>query len=103
MDSNPAKFDDLFKKQLSKELVQQIIYGLETKQLNLLQMKASASYVLDNLNKIKEQSQLIAFLENLKSQWPVYTNLYTIYKNKLSQNREKIVLDKLTSYINTVS
>lgn len=101
MDQKPQVFDENLKKEVEKALVEKIISALESKQINLAQMKIVANYILDNIDSIKNYSQFILFLENLQKQWPIFIDIYVFYKNKSSQEKEKMIINKLSNYIDS--
>jgi hypothetical protein len=99
MDKKSTLFDENLKNEVKASLLQSIISGLEKKTLSLAQMKASANYILDNIEKIKNYSQFMTFMDDLKTKWPIFKNSYDLYSNKFYQEKEKQVINKLSSYI----
>lgn len=87
------------KKEIEKELVEKIITALEQKQIILVQMKEISNFILDSMDQIKDNSQLLIFFETLKNKWNIFEDTYAIYKNKLNQDKEKMVIDKLSHFI----
>lgn len=103
MDQNLTVFDEKLKNEVKKSLIQKIITGLELKQINLSQKKDSANYILDNINLIKNYSEFVLFLDALKSKWPFFLDVYNLYKNKFYQEKEKVVINRLTNYIHKLN
>ena len=99
MGENQNVFDEKLKNEAKANLLQAIISGLEKKTLSLTQMKASANYILDHIEKIKNYSQFIVFMDNINDQWPIFEDVLKIYSNRFYQEKEKHVIDKLSSYI----
>ena len=91
------------KKEVKKKLADTLVLGIRTKKLSLKEMKSSAIYILDNIDLVHNYSQLIVFLDNLKMQWPVYSNIYTTYSSVLAKQKEEAVINRLSSYIKTLS
>lgn len=87
------------KKEIEKELVEKIIAALEQKQITLVQMKEISNFILDSMDQIKDNPQLLIFFETLKNKWNIFEDTYAIYKNKLNQDKEKMVIDKLSHFI----
>jgi len=92
-------FDEKLKNEVKASLLQTIISGLEVKTLTLASMKESANYILDHIEKIKNYSQFMVFMDELKTKWPIFKNSYDLYSNKFYQEKEKRMIDKLSSYI----
>ena len=99
MDQNSTTFDEKLKNEVKAALLQEIISSLEAKNLTLVGMKESANYILDHIEKIKNYSQFMVFMDELKSKWPIFKNSYNLYSNKFYQEKEKQVINKLSSYI----
>ena len=96
---NSQIFDEKLKNEVKATLLQTIISGLEAKTLTLAGMKESANYILDHIEKIKNYSQFMIFMDELKTKWPIFKNSYDLYSNKFYQEKEKQVISKLSSYI----
>lgn len=99
--ANSQIFDDNLKNEVKASLLQGIISGLEKKTLSLVQMKASANYILDHIEKIKNYSQFMVFMDDLNNKWSVFKDSYKIYSNRFYQEKEKEVISKLQGFIKT--
>ncbi len=97
--ANSQVFDVNLKNKVKADLLHAIISGLEAKTLNLVGMKASANYILDHIEAIKNYSQFMVFMDELKTKWPVFKNSYNLYGNKFYQEKEKEVISKLQGFI----
>lgn len=102
MDKN-SPIDEKLREEVKSKLLQQIISGLQTNQMNLIQKRQSAGFILDNFDNIKNYSDLIFFLEMLRVRWPIFTDVYNIFKGKFYQVKEKELISKLTSYIHSLN
>jgi len=103
MDQNSAVIDEKIKEDVRSSLLQKIILGLETNQMNLVQKRQSAAFILDNFDSINSYKDLIFFLDSLKVRWAIFTDVCNIFKNKYYQEKEKDVINKLTSYIHRLN
>lgn len=92
-------FDDNLKNEVKANLLQAIVSGLEKKTLSLAQMKSSANYILDNIDKIKNYSQFIVFMDDLNNKWTIFKDAHNIYSNRFYQEKEKEVINKLQGFI----
>ncbi|MBI5126935.1 hypothetical protein HZA76_00575 [Candidatus Roizmanbacteria bacterium] len=97
--ANSQVFDEKLKNKVKADLLQVIILGLESKNLTLAGMKASANYILDHIEKINNYSQFLVFMNLLKTKWKVFENVYKIYNHISDQDKEKEVINKLQSFI----
>lgn len=84
---------------MKKKLVDRLIFGLRNKQLTIAQMKSSARFILDKIDKLNDLSSLILFLDELKTKWPVYETVFISYKYLLNQKKEEEMIKRLSSYI----
>ena len=99
MDQKSTLFDENLKNEVKANLLQAIISGLEKKTLSLVQMKASANYILDHIEKIKNYSQFLVFMDDLNNKWSIFKDINKIYNNRLYQEKEKEVINKLQGFI----
>lgn len=99
MDKNQKVFDEKLKNEVKASLLQAIISGLEKKTLSLAQMKTSANYILDHIENIKNYSQFLVFMDDLNNKWTIFKDIHKIYSNRFYQEKEKQVIDRLSSYI----
>ncbi len=97
--ANTEVFNDTLKNKVKADLLQAIISGLAKKTLTLAGMKASANYILDHIEAIKNYSQLMVFMDELKIRWPIFENVYKLYSNKLYQEKEQEVISRLQGFI----
>lgn len=103
MDENSVLFSEELKNEVQQVLMEKITSNLENKHINLIQMKESANFILDGIAQVKNYSQLVVFLEALQAKWPIFKDSYFLYKNRYFQEKEKQVIDRLSSYIKHIS
>ncbi len=99
MDQSFAVFDDKTRNEAKASFLRYIITGLESKRMTLVEMKASANFILDHIDNIKNYSEFMVFLDELKNKWTIFTDVYGLYNNKFYQEKEKLVIDKLSKFI----
>jgi spore coat polysaccharide biosynthesis protein SpsF (cytidylyltransferase family) len=99
MDKSQKVFDENLKNEVKAALLQAIISGLEKKSLSLIQMKASANYILDHIEDIKNYSQFMVFMDELNNKWSIFKDVYRIYSNRFYQEKEKEVINRLSGFI----
>lgn len=99
MDQTSSVVDGKLKDEAKKNLINKIILGLEMKQIDLTQKKDSASYILDHIEEVKNYSEFVIFLDDLKRKWPIFLDVYNLFNNRFYQEKEKAVIDRLTNYI----
>lgn len=103
MDKSSKIVDEKLKEEVKRSLLEKIIVGLELKRMDLAQKKESAGYILDRMDAIKDYTELVLFLDALQQRWPIYTDVYNLFKNRFYKDKEKDVINKLTSYIHKLN
>lgn len=103
MDNSSLIVGNKLKKEVKDFLLDRIITDLQSGKMDLIAKKESARFILKNMSLVKNYQDLILFLETLKSRWPNFTDVYNIYKNRFYQEKEKVIIDKLTSYLHKLN
>lgn len=98
MDENPQSFQEK-KDLLEKELANALLDAVEKQEIKLVDMKPVAKEVLAEFDKASNSAQLVGFLESISKRWSFFSNLYHKYKGVSQQDKEKQVVEKLSSYI----
>lgn len=103
-------YNDTMKEEVQRALVDRILNALEKHEIDLVEMKVIANYILDNLEPVKEHAQLLDFLKNLQKKWSIFATVEKQYEHASSQftvhssqAKEKIVIDRLASYLNKLN
>ncbi len=69
-------------------IVEAIVQGLENEKLTEPQLSPIADYILGKIDAIQNHGQLVAFVTDLASKWPIFKNIEEIEKGE-----EKRVLE----------
>ena len=99
MDTTVAAIDDNQKKTIQTTLTTMLISALEQRKITVSEMQETANYILDSFPAITTNSEMITFLEGLKSKWPIFMSAYSLYKGELGEKAEYQIMNKLASYI----
>jgi hypothetical protein len=100
MDSiSPISFDENKKTEIEKTLALSILEAIKNNSLSYEETKKAATYILDHIEAIKNQDQLIYFLENLAVYWPNFKIVLVMEKQGQVEKKEQIVINRLSSYI----
>lgn len=98
-----------FREQVYKELAEAMLDGLGTGEIEVEASEDSSEYILPKLDSVQTKNDLLALLQDVANQWPVYQKVYDQYKTAESQtksenaDREKLeaIKDQLHSFKNT--
>lgn len=85
--------------ELKKTLAQTLLASFEAKQTDAATMREAANYILDNSASVKTDADASVFLEKLKTQWPLFEDVYRVYSYRANKDKEKEVLERLRSHI----
>jgi len=102
MDENIQSFQEK-KDLLENELADVLLDAVEREDIKLIEIKPIAKEILVDLKKASNIDQLINFLADISKKWSFFTNLYNKYKGKKQQEKEKQVIEKLSSYIHNLN
>jgi len=79
------------KNEIEKKIVEAIVAGLENKNLLESQLSEIADFVLQRMDAVKNQDELLAFLADLSSKWPVFNNIKLTEEGEAKNEAEKDV------------
>lgn len=77
------------KKEIEQAIVDTCISALENKSMTEEQMGDVSFFVLERIDLIKNQDELITFLEKLSERWPMFTGILDIARGKAGAIEDK--------------
>lgn len=83
------------KKQLEKDLIEVLIGALREEKLKAEQLPQIATFILDRVDKLQTQQELIDFLKELNTQWPVFSNLLTLAAGEIQEKKEEEIAEEV--------
>lgn len=81
------------KKSIEKDIVEQVIMGLEKGFLKEEELPLIGQFVLEKIDLLKNQQELIAFLGELSSKWPIFENIKKIEEGRVREKEEDEVAE----------
>lgn len=99
MNSAQPTSEGIDKEELQRALVDVITEALEKGEINLDQMKEASAYILEQTEQVSSPIQYIDFLQNLSQKWAIFSSVFKDYKDRVHKMNEKVVMDKLASFI----
>ncbi|MDO8487167.1 MAG: hypothetical protein Q7S45_02665 [Candidatus Curtissbacteria bacterium] len=80
--------NDQHKKELERKILEQIIDGLEDNKLTSDELPTIAGFVLSGLENVMTHEQVMKFLTDLSSKWPIFQNLALLEKGEVQEAHE---------------
>lgn len=92
-------FDEEHKNKIAKLLAIQIATSLRDNKLTIDENERVSTFILDNIHTIKTHEELIAFLDSLTKQWPIFESVLKIEKGEVTEEDVKKQAEELTQNI----
>ena len=103
MDQKSEVIDEKKKLVLEKELTNYLFEAAKKNEITRADIKYIAEEILEDFKKIKNQVELVLFLETISKKWTFFSYLLIKYKGVSERVEEKKVIDKLSSYLKNQS
>ena len=97
MDQNLDLFGEK-KKTLEKEITENLFDAIEKNLIKLKDMRPIAGEILIDFEKINSMQEIPNFLEKLAKKRAFFQNLYLKYKAPVQGVKEKELIEKLSTY-----
>lgn len=91
--------DEAYKNKIGERVVRRIAQALKDKEISLEEASTMASYLLGNIDKAKDNLQLLNFLEEMAKKWPIFSNILTAEQGEIADKKEKIAIEQASSLI----
>lgn len=94
MDSTEA-----YRDKIGERLTRKLAQALQEQEITQEEFSAAASYILDNIDMAKDNIQLVEFLTNLAQKWPIFSDVLTIERGEIKEEKEDEVVEKTEALI----
>lgn len=91
------------RKELQQLLVDALLNALEEEKMTVDQMREASTFILENMASINTPFQYVEFLDKLTQKWNIFDTAVKKYKDQMHDVHEKLVMDKLSSFIGKVN
>lgn len=91
--------DDTYKNKIGERVVRRLGQALKDGEISLEDASVISSYLLDNIDKAKDNLQLFNFLEGLAKRWPIFSNILTAETGEIIDKKEKEAVEKASGLI----
>lgn len=92
-------FIDEFKKEVQTVVAERLLDSFEQQKLTNVEMKEAAAFILDAMDPLNTPQEVIEFLKVLSARWSFFEATYTYYQTKIGEHKEKEILGRLSTYI----
>ena len=89
------------RKKIYDDLADLMIVALERQELDVKEMKKSASYILGTLDTITDEDNLLDFLKTLGEKWHVYGVEFARYQGNKVQQADTQKIQEIQSRLST--
>jgi hypothetical protein len=83
------------KEEIQKSIVEAVIQALENEHLLESDLPAIGQFVLDKIDGIGTHDELVNFVGELASRWPVFKHIESVEKNKAEREEELKTADQI--------
>jgi predicted SnoaL-like aldol condensation-catalyzing enzyme len=89
----------LMKADLYKDLFACYLRALKENHIKRFQRKVISKFILENMESKDTEEAILDFLAILGKEYPIFKDMYTIYKNKIMMSREQNVIQTLQKHL----
>ena len=94
MDFTPEK-----KEEIEKKIVAIIADSLEQKKIGEEDLPEIATYVLENIDEVKNQEELVRFLDRLVDRWDMFHQLVSVEAGEIKEQQENQAIAKVEDLV----
>ena len=91
--------DEAYKNKIGSRLTKTLADSLSAGKITEDEASEISSYVLNNIDKSQDNSQLLAFVEELAVKWPIFSSILTLENAEVSEKKEDIAVEQAESLI----
>lgn len=81
------------KEEIERKIIESIIVNLEENKLPQEELPIIADFVLGKIDTVKNHDELVIFLTELSTKWPIFTNITSIEKGEVKEKVEDKVAE----------
>jgi len=89
------------KYQIEQELVRIILGEIESEKLSFDQSKEITEYSVPKLKSITSEDDLLKFITELSTKWPLFTPLVTFEQGKAKEEQKDVVTDNIMDLVDS--
>lgn len=88
-----------YKNKIGERLTRKLISALEEEKITQEELSTISSYILDNIDKANNNSDLLDFLEHISQKWPIFADNVIIEKADIAESNKEQKVDQVENLI----
>ena len=88
-----------YKNKIGERLTRKLIDALREKKITQEELSIISSYILDNIDKPKTNSELLDFLEDLSQKWPIFKDNLEVEEAEINEENKAQKVDQVEDLI----
>ena len=91
--------DEVYKNKIGERLTKVLLDALEKQEITEEEASDISTYILDNINKAKDNATLFDFLTTISKMWPIFSNVLTAEQEEMSSSKKEEAIGQASSLI----
>lgn len=91
--------DEAYKNKIGERLTRILLDALEKQEISEDEASDISSYILDNINKAKDNVQLFDFLTTLAKTWPIFSKALATEQEEILNNKKEEAIGQASGLI----
>lgn len=91
--------DEAYKNKIGERLTGILLDALENGEVSEEESSDISSYILDHINKAKDNASLFDFLTTLSKTWPIFSKALTMENEEILNNKKNEAIGQASSLI----
>jgi hypothetical protein len=90
---------EAYKNKIGERLTRKLAQAVKGGQITPEELPNISSYILTNIDNAKTNSELLTFLEEVASKWPIFSETLTIEQSQNAEDNKEEKVEQITSLI----
>ena len=91
--------DEAYKNKIGERLTRMLLDALEKQEVTEDEASEISTYILDNINKAKDNAALFDFLTTISKMWPIFSKALASEQEEMSNNKKEEAIGQASSLI----
>lgn len=92
-------YDQAYKNKLGDRIARKLADALQNESVSEEEASVISAYILDNIDKAQNSSDLFAFLTNLSEKWPIFASVLTVEQGQIEEKKDEKTVEKVEELI----
>lgn len=91
--------DEVYKNKIGARLTKILLDALENGEVSEEESPEISSYILDNINKAKDNAALFDFLTTISKKWPIFSKALATEQSEILDNKKEEAIGQASNLI----